>query len=185
MLAGRKEGTGRGHVASTRPGTGSCSDLTSHSAPTTKTLHTGSITINHQLLAVCFHRRNSLHRPVDLITARLPQQCVDLYRHIPNHRHCGDVHARAPRAQSHLTPIVATKPRLPRNCGRWPLSSREHSMHPPSFTHTESIALSQLHHTLSQTCLHFRALHSLSLEALVTTSLAALVRVRHLHLYFT
>jgi hypothetical protein len=194
MLAGRKEGAARDHVASTlrmrltRPGAGSCCDLTPPSStPTTKTLSTGSITISHQVLPVCYHRRNSLYLPVDPITVRCPQECGDLRRHIPNHRHCGDVYERAPRAQPHS--IVKRWRRSPApltlTIDRWPPSSRDLPMHPPTLAHTKLTSLSQLRHTPSQTYQHSRATPSLSRTTLSTASAAALVRVRHRHLFFT
>ena len=160
-------------------------DLTSHFSPTTKIPLTGSNTIHHLVHTVCNHRPDSLYLSVHLVHFAPFQERGDLHRHIPNHRHCGDVPSRAPRAQPQLT------------LKRWrrsPASLKAHCcdrsrcdlpMHPPSSAFSRSNPLSQPRHTTSHNCKNFRTFRPSSLEVHFTASLVALARVRHPNLSFT
>lgn len=108
---------------------------------------------------------------------RCSQGSRDLHRHAPNHRHCGDVCSRAPRAQhrcSSLCPhctllVVYPWRRSPAafTAARCASSSSPLLMHPPSFAHTQNSFLSYNRTTNSFTaanaCAHFDYHHGNSI----------------------
>jgi hypothetical protein len=115
----------------------------------------------------------------------------DLHRRAPNHRHCGDVYSRAPRAQTHCTSLpcrpLELEAKAPSDftAAHCASTSSPLLMHPPFFAHTQLIPLLQPQHELSHSRQHSRALGLPSLQSCIATSLAALVRDRHSHSPFT